>query len=160
MVRSKTNVQRWEDGDNVTDFNPYTKRYDKAYPQTRWIDVLQNDFAARADWCVATVEDANHPPVVNLGHARRLEGKPGKLINLAVNASDPDGDTVRCKWWQYEEVDSYAGKIRIMNSGKFLSSFEIPVDARRGDNFHLIAEVSDNGTPSLTRYRRVIITVK
>ena len=160
MARSKTNPFRWEDGDNVTDFNPYTKRYDKAYPQTRWIEVLQADFAARADWCVASVDEANHPPLVNLAHAARLEGKPGKVINLAVNVSDPDGDEVSCKWWQYEEVDLYRGKIRIVNSGKVISSFEIPADARPGDTFHLIAEVSDNGTPKLTRYRRVIVTVK
>jgi hypothetical protein len=160
MVRSKTNPNRWEDGDNVTDFNLYTKRYDKAYPQTRWIDVLQNDFAARADWCVASLEAANHPPVVNLAHNQRLTGKPGTAINLAVNVSDPDGDGLSCKWWQYEEVDSYEGKIQIVNSGKLNSSFEIPKDARIGDTFHLIAEVSDNGTPKLTRYRRVIVTVR
>ncbi|HTF20466.1 MAG TPA: DUF1593 domain-containing protein [Chryseolinea sp.] len=160
MVRSKSNPNRWEDGDNVTDFNPYTKRYDKAYPQTRWIEVLQEDFAARADWCVATVEEANHAPVVNLGHDRLLEGKPGRVINLAVNVSDPDEDQLSCKWWQYEEVDSYEGKIQIVNSSKLISSFKIPADARPGDTFHLVAEVSDNGKPKLTRYRRVIVTVK
>lgn len=160
MVRSKSKPNRWEDGDNVTDFNPYTKRYDKAYPQTRWIEALQEDFAARADWCVSSVEDANHPPVVNLAHERHLEGKPGKVINLAVNASDPDGDKLTCRWWQYEEVDSYNGKIQLMNSGKLLSGFKIPLDARPGDTFHLIAEVSDDGVPRLTRYQRVIVTVQ
>lgn len=159
MVRSKVNPARWEDGDHVKDFNPYTKRYDKAYPQTRWIQALQEDFAARADWCVSSVADANHPPVVNLAHENHLEGRPGKIVNLAVNVSDPDGDSLTCRWWQYEEVDSYRGKIQIMNSSKFFASFKIPRDARPGDNFHLIAEVSDNGTPTLTRYRRVIVTV-
>ena len=144
----------------MTDFNPYTKRYDKAYPQTRWIDVLQNDFAARADWCVAAFDKANHPPVVNLAHAKDLEGRPGTVINLAVNVSDPDGNKLSCRWWQYEEVDTYRGKIQIMNSSKVFSSFKIPADARPGDNFHLIAEVTDEGTPTLTRYRRVIVTVK
>ena len=157
LVRSKTNPYRWEDGNLVQDFNPYTKRYDKAYPQTRWIEALQNDFAARADWCVLPAEQANHPPAVNLAHASRLEGRPGTLINLAVNASDPDGDSVSVKWWQYEEVDSYAGKIKIMNSSKDLCSFKIPRDARPGDTFHLIAEVTDTGVPGLTRYRRVIV---
>jgi len=160
MARSKSNPYRWEDGDKVTDFNPYTKRYDKAYPQTRWIKTLQEDFAARADWCVASVEDANHPPVVNLTHSMGLEGKPGQVIKLAVSMSDPDGDAVTCQWWQYEEVDSYRGKIKIVNSGKEIASFTIPQDARSGDTFHLIAEVADNGVPRLTRYRRVIVTVK
>lgn len=160
MVKSISNPSRWEDGDNVTDFNPYTKRYDKAYPQTRWIEALQEDFAARADWCVKSVGEANHPPLVNLAHAKHLEGRPGSTINLAVNISDPDGDASSCRWWQYEEVDSYKGKIQIMNSGKVSSSFEIPRDARPGDTFHVIAEVTDNGKPKLTRYRRVIVTVR
>jgi hypothetical protein len=160
LARSRTNPFRWEDGDNVTDFNPYTKRYDKAYPQTRWIEVLQQDFAARADWCVSDVKAANHPPIVNLAHAKTLEGKPGSVINLSVNVSDPDGDQMSCKWWQYDEVDSYEGKIKILNSGKLLSSVEIPRDAHAGQTFHVIAEVSDNGSPKLTRYRRVIVTVK
>jgi hypothetical protein len=65
-----------------------------------------------------------------------------------------------CKWWQYDEVDSYEGKIKILNSGKLFSSVEIPRDAHAGQTFHVIAEVSDNGSPKLTRYRRVIVTVK
>ncbi|MCA9450175.1 MAG: DUF1593 domain-containing protein, partial [Candidatus Omnitrophica bacterium] len=32
----------------------------------QWAVEIQNDFAARADWCVATVEEANHPPVVQI----------------------------------------------------------------------------------------------
>jgi len=30
-------------------------------PMWRWVDAFQNDFAARADWCVKPFEDANHP---------------------------------------------------------------------------------------------------
>ena len=144
----------------MTDFNPFTKRYDKAYPQTRWIEVIQQDFAARADWCVSSVEEANHPPIVNLAHEKHLQGKAGSVVNLAVNVSDPDNDKVTCKWWQYEEVDSYGGKIMIVNPGKLSSSFKIPLDARVGDTFHLIAEVTDDGVPKLTRYRRVVVTVQ
>ncbi|WP_369694867.1 hypothetical protein [Phocaeicola plebeius] len=32
-------------------------------------------------------------------------------------------------------------------------------NAHPGDTIHLICEVSDNGTPSLTRYKRIIIRV-
>lgn len=34
------------------------------------------------------------------------------------------------------------------------------IDARPGDTLHIICEVQDDGTPSLTHYGRVIMTVK
>ena len=35
----------------------------------------------------------------------------------------------------------------------------VPDDAAPGQTLHLILEVSDAGTPSLTRYERVVLTV-
>ena len=35
-----------------------------------------------------------------------------------------------------------------------------PTDAKVGDTLHLICEVTDNGTPALTRYQHVIVTIK
>jgi hypothetical protein len=40
-----------------------------------------------------------------------------------------------------------------------IASVIVPPDAVKGQTIHLILEVSDDGTPELTRYRRVIITV-
>ena len=37
--------------------------------------------------------------------------------------------------------------------------FTVPHDAADGQTLHLICEASDNGTPSLTAYRRVVLTV-
>jgi len=160
LVQSNTNPSRWEDGDQVTDFNPYTKKDDKAYPQTRWIDVLQNEFAARADWCVLPYAKANHPPVVSLNHSNRLNGKAGEKIILSGAATDPDGNSLTYRWWQYFEVDTYAGKVALKDSSSRKTSFILPADARPGDTVHFILEVKDSGTPALTRYRRVIITVQ
>jgi len=36
----------------------------------------------------------------------------------------------------------------------------VPADAKTGDTIHLIAEVTDSGKPPLTRYARVIVTVR
>jgi hypothetical protein len=36
----------------------------------------------------------------------------------------------------------------------------IPKEAIRDQAYHLILEATDNGSPALTRYQRVIITVK
>ncbi|PRY16383.1 uncharacterized protein DUF1593 [Pontibacter ummariensis] len=159
MVQSEKNPNRWEDGQHVTDYNPYTKKQDTTYPQTRWIDVLQNGFAARADWSVMSYEEANHAPLVKLSHPQDIVVKPGKKVKLKGTASDPDGDALNYRWWQYEEVDSYKGKVAIQDANKQRAAFTVPADAKNGDTIHLILEVSDAGSPRLTRYQRVIATV-
>ena len=159
LVQSKTNPNRWEDGDHVTDYNPYSQKEDKAYPQTRWIDVLQNDFAARADWCVQPFAKANHAPVVKLNHPNLLNSKKGTTVQLSALATDPDGNKLSYKWWQYFEVDTYSGKVNVKDPNKSKTSLKIPSDVKSGDTIHLIVEVTDSGTPELTRYQRVIIAV-
>ena len=160
MVQSKEKPNRWEDGDHVMDYNPYTKKQDKAFPQTRWIDVLQNDFAARADWCVLPYDQANHAPVVTLQHDNAVRMKPGTAVKLNSQAKDPDGDNLNYTWWQYWEVDTYPGEIKIKEPKKNHTSFLIPADAKAGETIHVILEVSDSGTPKLKRYQRLIVTVQ
>lgn len=160
MVRSKTNPSRWEDGDNVTDFNPYTKRDDRAYPQTRWIEALQNDFAARADWCVVPFEQANHAPVVSVERSTSITATKGTTVLLQGSAKDPDGNELNYRWWQYFEVDSYPGKISLLNSGKSNSSFVMPDDIKSSETIHIILEVSDSGKPAMTRYQRIVVTAE
>lgn len=160
MMRSEKNPQRWEDGPNVTDYNPYSKKNDDAFPQTRWIAALQNDFAARAAWCVFDYKKANHPPIVKLSHPNYLSKKPGTKLKLAAIASDPDNDKLTYNWWQYKEAGTYNGDIVIQNAIAPSTSFIIPKDAKPGQTIHIILEVSDSGTPVLTRYQRVIIEVK
>ena len=130
-------------------------------PQWRWIDAIQNDFAARADWCVQSYEEANHPPVVKLAHARKLTVKPGETVHLsAQDTHDPDGDQMDYRWWQNQEVDSYAGTVEIQDTGNQDASFIVPADAGKGETIHVICEVTDTGTPPLTRYQRIIIKIE
>ncbi len=121
----------------MTDYNPYTKKQDAAYPQTRWIPALQNDFAARADWCVKSYQEANHPPVVNLSHAQDLRVKPGQRVTLNGSATDPDGNPVSYRWWQYEEVDTYPGTVITQQADQANTSFVVPDDATAGQTIHL-----------------------
>ena len=85
--------------------------------------------------------------------------KPGQVVQLTGMAKDPDGNILRYQWWQYEEAGSYKGNVAIQNSDKPDASFTIPADAVSGSTIHVILEVTDSGTPALTRYRRVIVTV-
>jgi hypothetical protein len=160
MVRSDKQPNRWEDGDHVQDYNQYTKVNDKNFPQTRWIPAIQNDFAARADWCVLPFDKANHPPVVSLQGNPVIVATRGDVVRLSGKASDPDGGHLTFSWWQYHEADSYPGKITIDNPGTKTASITVPRDANNGEEIHIILEVSDNGVPVLTRYRRAIINVR
>ncbi|MBT5832656.1 MAG: DUF1593 domain-containing protein [Candidatus Latescibacteria bacterium] len=136
------------------------QRHEYFKPMWRWTDAMQNDFAGRADWCVKQYEEANHPPVVKLGHAADLEVSQGQTVALsAQGTSDPDGDSLTYRWWQYQEPGAYTGTIQIQNENMQEASFVVPEDATAGQTIHVICEVTDNGTPPLTRYQRVIVTV-
>ena len=159
MVQSKTNPYRWEDGKQVTDYDPYTRKEETAYPQTRWIPALQNDFAARADWCVKSYKDANHAPTVNLNHPADITVKPGQTVSLSGTATDPDKDALSYRWWTYKEAGSYPGELSLPQPMQAKTTFTVPTDARSGQTIHLILEVTDSREPVLTRYQRVIAKV-
>lgn len=139
--------------------NEQYKEYFK--PIWRWSEALQNDFAARADWCVKSYEETNHPPLVKLNHSMDLTSSPGSKIQLsAKGTSDPDGDELAYSWWHYKEADSYSGSIELLDADKQKASFAVPADAKPGETVHVICEVSDQGSPQLTRYQRIILTVQ
>jgi hypothetical protein len=154
-------------GGRFTKFNQFEKVYTDATDDgdikkslQRWVDDANRDFQARMDWCVKDFKEANHPPVVKLAHAHDLKVRPGESVSLsAKGTTDPDGDEVVFHWWQYREAGSYDGIIEIRDAGKQDASFTVPGDAGKGKTIHIICEVTDTGTPRLTRYQRVIVTV-
>ncbi|MBN1414408.1 MAG: DUF1593 domain-containing protein [Bacteroidales bacterium] len=129
-------------------------------PITRWADDFQNDFAARADWCMLSYKEANHPPVVSLDHSLDIAAAPGSVVQLSANGtSDPDGDQLAYHWWHYDEADNFNGTIEIENEDNMEASFKVPDDIKEEVTIQIICEVCDNGTPPLTRYQRVIVKV-
>lgn len=127
-------------------------------PQWRWISALQNDFAARADWCVKEFDEANHAPVVKVDKLTR-DVNPGETVKLAATAHDSDGDELTFRWWQYGEADSAAATVTIAGSGSANeASFVVPDDP--GKQVHIILEVSDNATPPLVGYQRIVCSIK
>jgi hypothetical protein len=120
----------------------------------------QRDFAARLKWSVTPkYADANHPPVAEIEGPLNVLASPGETIRLNGSVSDPDKDKVSIKWWQFQ-VGTYPGKINILNANTARVKVLIPKDAVSGQTIHVILEVTDNGSPPLTAYQRVIITVK
>ena len=127
----------------------------------RWIPDYQRDFAARADWCVKPYARANHPPQVKLNVDERREVSAGEQLQLSAKAStDPDGDALGYTWWQYVEAGSYAQNVPLPDANQPTIAVEVPATAREGDTIHLICQVSDQGQPPLTRYRRIVLRVK
>ncbi len=134
----------------------------------RWRAAFQNDFAARMDWTTKPFAEANHPPVANLGHAAELTAKPGQRVELsAEGSSDPDGNALSYEWFYYGEAGTFtmsnarSGQpLVIQNFDQAKASFIVPTTrVLRNGTMHLILAVTDHGTPRLTRYRRVIVTV-
>ncbi|OQP41109.1 hypothetical protein A4H97_14220 [Niastella yeongjuensis] len=129
-------------------------------PIWRWSAAFQNDFAARANWCVKPYKEANHAPVVKLAHTAALKAKPGATVPLSVIASDPDGNPLHYQWWVYTDAGTYKGNAVIPIATNKTTSITVPRDALNGQTIHVICEVSDTGSPVLTRYQRVVITVQ
>lgn len=160
LQQSATNPNRWEDGEEVAELNPFTQKLDDAYPQTRWIKALQLDFAARADWCVMLFGDANHAPIVKLNHAHQVNVRPGQTVQLSGRATDPDGNALSYSWWQYREAGTYQGEVSISNADMAEASLKIPGDLVGGETIHMILEVTDDQFPNMTRYQRVVLAVE
>lgn len=158
MVQSAINPYRWEDDKNLTDYNPYTQKQDASFPQTRWIEALQMDFAARADWCIKDYAAANHPPVISVKPGNLLSTKPGKQIKLSAKSKDPDRNSVSYTFWQYLEAGTSKELVKIVQD-QSTATVEIPSTAKPGDTIHIIVEGKDNGEPALIRYNRVIVRV-
>jgi hypothetical protein len=136
----------------------------------RWREAYQNDFAARMDWTIQPYDKANHPPIPKLGHPSELSAKPGERVALsAEGTTDPDGDLLSYQWFYYEEPGTLSASssrdglpVPIQGFDQPRAWFTVPtqrVMPPGTGTMHIILAVTDHGTPRLTRYRRVIVTV-
>jgi hypothetical protein len=129
-----------------------------AYPN--FFPQAQRDFAARLKWSVTPkYAGANHEPVVKIEGPLKVLAAAGEKIRLNGAVSDPDSNAITVKWWQFR-VGSYPKEVQISSPGSVQTQVIIPKDAVGGQTIHLILEATDNGMPALTRYQRVVITVR
>ena len=124
----------------------------------RWAAHLQNDFRARLEWCVKERDAANHPPVVRIAGDRIRHAKAGAEITLdASGSADPDGDRLRFEWAVYPEAGTYRGEPVVLEGAatptvRFTSS-----GPGASGEIHIVLSVTDEGSPPLTRYGRVVV---
>lgn len=131
-------------------------------PIWRWSEDFQNDWAARADWCLKSFQEASHNPkvVVNGIPGKsivRIQAQPGSTVKLsAAGSSDPDGDSISYEWWYYKEPSTYTDEVKINNARKEKARFVVPHD-NQDNECHIILRVRDDGSPNLFAYRRIIV---
>ena len=145
----------------------------------RWREAFQNDFAARMTWTVTDFAHSNHNPtaVVN-GQAgtapMEMDVEAGQSATLdASQSSDPDGQALHFHWFHYAEAGSADGNLAAVTlSGAETDRLTVRADAvcrpawmpglmpcKGSGTAHIILAVTDEGTPHLTSYRRVILRV-
>jgi hypothetical protein len=131
----------------------------------RWRSAFQNAFRARMDWCVMSPDEANHAPVAVFNGDNSLQilqgtAKPGAAVHWsAAGSSDPDGDSLWYRWWVYDEPGTWDGPVQIEDADQAVATLHVPQNAT-GKTIHVILEVSDDGDPPLTSYRRIVLGIE
>jgi hypothetical protein len=131
---------------------------------SRWRPAFQHDFEARMDWCVKPFDGANHPPVaVVMGDETEqvllVDATGGDTLQFsALGSYDPDGGKLDFTWWTYPEAGSNLQCPVLTDNTSPEVSFVVPI-GEAGADLHLICEVTDNGTPPLKDYRRIVINI-
>ncbi len=119
-----------------------------------------SNFAARMDW--AAFGKGNRNPVVIINgnggtEPISIKRKQGKEVFLDASKSyDPENNNLSFKWWIQLESGTYKQEIVITNKNSSKINIKIPQELG-GKSIHVICEVTDNGEPNLTSYRRIII---
>jgi hypothetical protein len=145
----------------------------------RWRTDFQNDFAGRMSWTVSDFAHASHNPVIDLNGQRgtapiEIDVKVGQPIVLdAAGSTDPNGRNLHYQWFNYAEAgiaDGNRSTVKIEGTDQphaqliataVCSPAWLPgLIPCKGDGVaHIIVAVTNDGTPPMTSYRRIILHV-
>jgi hypothetical protein len=135
------------------------------------------------DWTLKEFKDTNHNPVavVNGRSGKEpifIKAKVGIPLTLsATGTSDPDGNKVKYMWFYYQEAASAISKavkpeevIGERGQDELEVLAKVKIEGGDGETAkvipqsagiaHVILAVEDDGEPSLTSYRRVILNIE
>lgn len=149
-----------EEATEYTDYNVVTGAFSDG--TKKYIATYQEEWAARADWCVSDYDSYNHAPIVSVTESD-VSAAAGEYVELNAVISDPDGDTYTAYWTVDEYGSTYSGDSRNLQVWGPISestSFTIPQDAQAGDRFIITLQVKDHADAPMTRYAQVIVTVE
>lgn len=125
----------------------------------RWRRAYQNSFAARLTWCVRSLDQANHEPQAAIDGPLARTVVSGSRVELSADSStDRDGNRLSYEWLHYREPGSFSGSLTIDGHDSSHASFVVP-DVADASTIHVVLAVSDDGSPALTSYRRVVFLV-
>lgn len=156
-------------GKDETQYDPYymyVSAPEGVQAINKWQHHIWNDFEARMRWATTDrFEAANHRPVaiVNGEHSLRclyVDTKAGETLTFdASKSEDVDKDNLSYNWSVYAEPSTYKGKVAVKGGKLPFCHLTVPRDAS-GKTIHLILEVTDDGTPNLTAYKRIVLRVR
>lgn len=119
----------------------------------------QRDFAARLKWSVTPkYENANHAPMIKIAGPFTLIASPGQQIKLHAFTSDPDDDDVKVTWYQ-TPVSGSETTLSFSTTTGNSTEFNIPKDAKAGQEIHVITSATDDNKTPLTSYQRIVILI-
>jgi hypothetical protein len=134
------------------------------------------------DWTIKPFAEANHNPIVVVNgqsgsapiFVAAVVGQP--VVLDASQSHDPDGQALRYSWFLYGEaaaggsralaavnlVDAQSAKVTITPTATCRQSWIQGPHAGCPDNgvAHIILSVTDDGSPTLTSYRRIVLDVR
>ena len=121
-----------------------------------------NNFAARMDWAKDGIGNRNPVVIIDGDDSINIltrKTRQGATVTLdALATFDPDGDSLTYLWWIQPEAGTLTDDVIISNSNSGKATLTVPSNAA-GKSFHVICEVTDNGTRHLSSYRRIIFEV-
>ena len=86
--------------------------------------------------------------------------KPGQVVTLnASGTTDPDGDNLTFEWNIYPHDPEIAKCVKFRGGETSVTRVEVGA-VPMGKTIPILLTVSDSGTPSLTRYGRVLLQVE
>jgi hypothetical protein len=111
------------------------------------------------DWCVKDYKNANHPPVPVLTQDATVTVKSGQGFGFDASGTyDPDGDSFSYLWFQYKEAGTYSKDIAI-SPENYPGIWLTAPGVENRETMHIILKITDKGTPQLSRYKRIVVTI-